>query len=477
MTGLYMFGKGAPVKLVNLFSKAGLSVSHPTIMRGLKALSTDSRDRIQATVREVPWYIVYDNINMASHKHHQRLGNRDIFVSGTTATAIVSNVAAEEEINFKPTQSLRLQDLMPTDDNEAHLRKVFQYHLVGVLLRNFKRFDGQSMPAPTKHLLTLEKTKTFPLPSMRIDQGTIRGNLEVLEFITEAALELPHEWFEGRRILIAGDQLTVSRLRSLKELRADDISSYHRLDWVIPVIQLFHLQMLLASTILRTHYGTASTPGSIAFNVSLLERKRVSLEKPDFHATNELLRESFDALVQRAWELTLLSTNLEEFAEGVSDEVLKIELMAKVDTLIDRFLLTGSLEILDGTTSRNSALFLRDMLFYLELSSAIKAGDHGRIEEILKWITIMFQAGSTKNYANELLHLHCGFAYSWSKQTKDAVRSSWLVNTTGQPNRWIPADLYQEHNNLLIKNLFKAKRTCDHWEMEEETLSVNVQTP
>ncbi|ORZ12460.1 hypothetical protein BCR41DRAFT_307838, partial [Lobosporangium transversale] len=240
---------------------------------------------------------------------------------------------------------------------------------------------------------------------MRIDQGTIRGNLEVLEFITEAALELPHEWFEGRRILIAGDQLTVSRLRSLKELRADDISSYHRLDWVIPVIQLFHLQMLLASTILRTHYGTASTPGSIAFNVSLLERKRVSLEKPDFHATNELLRESFDALVQRAWELTLLSTNLEEFAEGVSDEVLKIELMAKVDTLIDRFLLTGSLEILDGTTSRNSALFLRDMLFYLELSSAIKAGDHGRIEEILKWITIMFQAGSTKNYANELLHL------------------------------------------------------------------------
>ncbi|ORZ28543.1 hypothetical protein BCR41DRAFT_292233, partial [Lobosporangium transversale] len=85
--------------------------------------------------------------------------------------------------------------------------------------------------------------------------------------------------------------------------RADDISSYHRLDWVIPVIQLFHLQMLLASTILRTHYGTASTPGSIAFNVSLLERKRVSLEKPDFHATNELLRESFDALVQRAWEL------------------------------------------------------------------------------------------------------------------------------------------------------------------------------
>ncbi|ORZ28544.1 hypothetical protein BCR41DRAFT_331178, partial [Lobosporangium transversale] len=90
--------------------------------------------------------------------------------------------------------------------------------------------------------------------------------------------------------------------------------------------------------------------------------------------------------------------------------------MAKVDTLIDRFLLTGSLEILDGTTSRNSALFLRDMLFYLELSSAIKAGDHGRIEEILKWITIMFQAGSTKNYANELLHLHCGFAYSWSKQ-------------------------------------------------------------
>ncbi|ORY89528.1 hypothetical protein BCR41DRAFT_292415, partial [Lobosporangium transversale] len=52
-----------------------------------------------------------------------------------------------------------------------------------------------------------------------------------------------------------------------------------------------------------------------------------------------------------------------------------------------------------------------------------------------------------------LLRLQRGLKCAWTDQTVKADMSSWLVNTTGQENRWIPTDLYQEHNNLLIKKM------------------------
>ncbi|KAF9176162.1 hypothetical protein BGZ51_001513, partial [Haplosporangium sp. Z 767] len=103
-------------------------------------------------------------------------------------------------------------------------------------------------------------------------------------------------------------------------------------------------------------------------------------------------------------------------------------------------------------------------------------GDVGRIEEVIKWLTILFQAGSTKNYAIELLHLHTGLMYSWSPKTREAVLSSWLVNTTGQPNRWIPADLFQEHNNLLTKTIHAAKGSNASWESLGAQVSANIRT-
>ncbi|KAI1285145.1 hypothetical protein EDD11_000936, partial [Mortierella claussenii] len=116
------------------------------------------------------------------------------------------------------------------------------------------------------------------------------------------------------------------------------------------------------------------------------------------------------------------------------------------------------------------------MIMYIELADAIKAGDIGRIEEVLKWITIIFQAGSTKNYGNELLRLHCEMQYAWDTEAKRAIMSSWLINTSGDKGRWIPADLYQEHNNLLTKVIHAAKGSNASWEMLAEAISTNIYT-
>jgi hypothetical protein len=91
------------------------------------------------------------------------------------------------------------------------------------------------------------------------------------------------------------------------------------------------------------------------------------------------------------------------------------------------------------------------MVVYTEFCAAIKAGDVERIEEILKRITIMFQAGNHRNYGLELLRFWYNIRHVWSTFRKDAIFSPLLMNTKGLRNQWIPSDLYQEHNNLLIK--------------------------
>ncbi|KAF9579537.1 hypothetical protein BGW38_004161 [Lunasporangiospora selenospora] len=438
-------------------------------------LTQDTRKRIQSLAKTVPWYIVYDNINIGTHRHHQRIGNRDVFISGTTASIVLGSSEAFEELPTNCARNLCVADLLPTKSCERHLRAFCKYHLVDVLRRNFDEFANLSVPLPTKNRLPVKKTVISSLPTMRIDESTVHGNREVLESIVSAALDLPEVWFEGRRILVAGDQMSVARLRRLIELRWDDISTFQRFDWVIPVLQLFHLQMLLASTILRTHYGDSSSPGSMSFYAHLLGRKRVNFDKADFHSLDELLRHVFDAMAIKAWEVVLDTSDLHEYAREFSEGGRVFDVDVKADELIDKFLNAAASDDLNGTASRNSALFMRDAIIFIELSSAIKDGDVGRVEKVLRWITIMFQAGSTRNYANELLHLFCGFEYKWTHETKEAIRSSWLVNIKGQEGRWIPADLQQEHHNFTIKNMFKARGVGNQWNGSEETISMNIQ--
>ncbi|KAI1299937.1 hypothetical protein EDD11_006357 [Mortierella claussenii] len=84
----------------------------------------------------------------------------------------------------------------------------------------------------------------------------------------------------------------------------------------------------------------------------------------------------------------------------ISDEISEQE----INNIVNELLATSTtLFSAFTTTNANAVLFIRDMVVYIEFCAAIKAGDVGRIEEIIKWITIMFQAGNHKDYGFELL--------------------------------------------------------------------------
>lgn len=103
--------------------------------------------------------------------------------------------------------------------------------------------------------------------------------------------------------------LTVSHIRSIRQLRIDDVSFVEKFQWAIGIPQLFHIRMAAADMILKIHLHTANTPGSLAEHATTLDRKRVNTE---FQASEELIIESLHARVIAAWEAHLKTDALSD---------------------------------------------------------------------------------------------------------------------------------------------------------------------
>ncbi|KAI8597101.1 hypothetical protein EDD21DRAFT_311290 [Dissophora ornata] len=127
-------------------------------------------------------------------------------------------------------------------------------------------------------------------------------------------------------------------------------------------------------------------------------------------------------------------------------------------------------------SSLNTKLFIRDMMVYLKLHSAIKASDIGRLEKVLEFVALIFQAGSTPKYAQELMHFRCCMRHVWDEDIRTAVLSSMMVNTSGRQDGWVATDLYQEHNNRAIKHVYRGRQGDTTFDLLRERVSMNIET-
>jgi hypothetical protein len=478
MMGLYLYSLGCPKRVISLLNDACLSVSHQTICVALRRLTKSALEKVGAAVKDEHWFLLYDNINFTSRKFHQRLENTDDMEHGTTATIVIGKDLGDEE-PIVPHHAPELEDFALDTTHREHFTRVSYFHLIDVLRKTDDGFSWYAVEAPVLEPLPVLESVTFPLPAMAINQSTVEGNLQVIETVMKRILDLPEDWFDAqKRIIIAGDQFTVSRVRTLQGLLIQNSTRFRQLAWAIPVFQLFHLQMVLCSTILRTHYGSVSVPGSLASIIVLLRRKRLDPKMPCYYTADEFLRNTFEAMVRRLWETELLTEDeatLDQYARNHRPGSLKDRISTAAEAIYGNYFVNSkNLAEKYRTSTVNAALFIRDMVVYLELCASIKSGDIKRIEEVLRIITLMLQAGSTKNYALELLRLMYAFRYVWSPQRKNAIMSSWLINTTGAEDKWIPADLYQEHNNLLTKTIHSAKGSNMSWNTLSGSISANV---
>ena len=190
-----------------------------------------------------------------------------------------------------------------TEDDDKHFKVVYRHHVFKALKPEFSRSPLlKALAIPPIKVLTSRPTEAYELAAMEIDQSSVSGNLLVLKEMRKV-LDLDKDLFKELKMILAGDHLSVSRLRTLMSRKSDDITFFDRLSWAIPVLQLFHMQMLLCSSILRTHFGgDGLRPGSLRYYKVKLNRKGLDDEKPSHHYADEFLRTVFTAMVRRLWQ-------------------------------------------------------------------------------------------------------------------------------------------------------------------------------
>ncbi|RPB23920.1 hypothetical protein L211DRAFT_229873 [Terfezia boudieri ATCC MYA-4762] len=106
------------------------------------------------------------------------------------------------------------------------------------------------------HQLSLRRTRIRVGPTLEIDEGTVPGNIQVMEeMVNQMGLEL--EDLVDKIMVYVGDMSTVVMQRNAKEYRKRDIP-LRRLDHVDPWHGLLHTQFVLSNAVAAVHKGHSS---------------------------------------------------------------------------------------------------------------------------------------------------------------------------------------------------------------------------
>jgi hypothetical protein len=73
---------------------------------------------------------------------------------------------------------------------------------------------------------------------------------------------------------------------------------------------------------------------------------------------------------------------------------------------------------------RNLQLLTRDLLYVLELVTAISDGDWGRVEDILGSLAMIFRGAGSNNYCTEILHFLFNLKKVWTPEFAYVLQSS-----------------------------------------------------
>lgn len=124
------------------------------------------------------------------------------------------------------------------------------------------------------------------------------GAQEVLDDITYAQLGMKAADFENLVVFVAGDQLTVDRIRKLKIYKTKDETAYDSCSPWEEWIQLFHKKMGSVRCVFGTHWSAITgkdTPG-LYQDCQTLGRTKINPDKLDFYPHHDLINDTFETL-------------------------------------------------------------------------------------------------------------------------------------------------------------------------------------
>lgn len=223
-------------------------------------------------------------------------------------------------------------------------------------------------------------------------------------------------------------------------------------DWIRPIAGLFHLRMAVTRMILSAHEDKEDGRDILSMKrfSRMLGRTKIwgKAASTNFHQCDELIRQVTEALV-----LSLVMTELNVYTLGDMREKLKsTDWVALIENMVEKYTQVVKIEnIWNGPVEgrdvllENASLMLQHGLMYLDLSTAIRKGDTGRVAREMEILTVLFHGGTQYKYAAELLDWSAGMCHSWSDSMKLFWYTHCVVNLGGRKNKFLATDEFNEY--------------------------------
>ena len=340
-------------------------------------------------------------------------------------------------------EPLSLTDILHSEEEAFDFKENLIFTLLRIIIKHggegFKRFENdlEKYQPFSDYKIETHRTELFPLPAWQIDESSIIGNAEVDEaIVNELQLnDIPDS--KDRVRFLAGDQLSLARLRSLEVIRAGQEGGYHGFFWGAWIAGLFHAKIADAHGTLLTHFGLPNSgeqnPGSLWFHNTRLDRIPITLTSlPSFRVCRDLI---YVSLYARSLHCLLQVSGAQSLEDYIADPNLTWEnLVEHARNIYENFAQSSVVDDLrwkrrnargeekaGDMVFENAVLFMRDALISREFTDAIKASDSGRVVLVLKAWALSFRGNGRTKYAFEMLHLIHNITKVWSKEMRYAI--------------------------------------------------------
>ncbi len=495
---LTLWQLGAPKRLVQILNHLGFCSSYEYQGRAVVRLGEDALRlaRLAANNDELMKLLAYDNFNWrsfaweisATHgtlQHDQvsalliilraardtRLAREG--VSGPSLPLLARNVMniGRFDAGFGRRHELSpeasLQRILPTLDDQQQFRRAVIIHIQSILASDtgpFARFHATVPKFDDPHAIVPHKTERHWLPTFDQEQGSTRGNMQVLEHYLLDVLRMRRDIFEEQAIVVLGDRLTTARDRAAQDQRALDRST-DRADHLSSIklaSGMMHQCLNMVINIARNHLGDKSNNDAVSLHTlrnHLPNREGLNLNKVDFYAWLRFLDVVLRALTITACLVVLDVPDTGSSLKTAVEHFTPSEFHALCIDIADQFFLASpnsleaqSVKRISGDTVNGHAVSLAHSLVTLrEMRNAIKYGHPTRMLRMLKYWTPMFYAGGSYNYSNEDMELLHNLLDEWPDDSAGVILAGMLVNTTGRDDVFKEGDLEVEHLNKSIK--------------------------
>lgn len=357
--GIFLHACNTPEGVLELLAHLGVSTSPSTISSAVSNLSKESSTATRKLGGTLLALYAYDNLDV-DFKHLvptvENPQNTLVHLTTGSLLPLVHDITLEDldcseflwkryRHNFHASPQdipnipyeklLEIHPEVTTRGGLSRRKKFNSWKYLSDLVEfgppYFRKFRKNVRDPEIIDAIPIVKTSQTPLRTLNISPSSPGTNASALKmFFQQSGIGDPNRTPgmkdpQNHVILISGDLLTLQHLRSLKMTRAEESTSWGRMQFMVLVMGLFHLKMACADAIWRIfvhNMAKSSDPNDLLTHISQIRPKetRKIETKPGFRRMHECIQHV--GIVSRldVWRLAANArspdvTTLEEFSK------------------------------------------------------------------------------------------------------------------------------------------------------------------